>query len=108
MKYRRFSCRIAALLMLVAFFAACAPSPASTPPRSAGEVISDALITAEVKTALAVEPGVKASEINVDTDRGTVTLHGQVGSQAERQLAVKVAEDVGGVKAIINQIAVRG
>ena len=60
-----------------------------------------------VKLALAVERGVKASEINVDTDHGTVTLYGEVGSQAERQLAVKVAQDVSGVKTIVNKIHVR-
>ena len=109
MNHRRFSCRIVALLLFVAMLARCTvAAPAPAPPRSAGQWISDALITAEVKTALAVEPGVKASEINVDTDRGTVTLHGEVDTPAERQLAVKVTEDIGGVKAIVNQIQVRG
>lgn len=72
------------------------------------DAVSDATITASVKLALAFERGVKATDINVDTDFGTVTLNGEVGSEAERQLAVKVAEDVGGVKEVVNRINVRG
>ena len=109
MIHRRFYCRIAVLVFFITFLASCASTaPASAPPRPAGEVISDALVTSSVKVALAVERGVKATEIDVDTDRGTVTLHGEVGSEAERQLATKVTEDVGGVKAVVNQIQVRG
>jgi len=69
--------------------------------------IHDAAITAEVKMALAVKRGVAATEINVDTDQGVVTLRGQVDSQAERQLAVMVAKDVHGVKDVVNDITVR-
>jgi osmotically-inducible protein OsmY len=69
--------------------------------------IHDAAITAEVKMALAVKRGVSATEINVDTDQGVVTLRGQVESQAERQLAVMVAKDVHGVKDVVNDITVR-
>jgi hyperosmotically inducible periplasmic protein len=76
--------------------------------RTVPDVVSDAATTASVKIALAFERGVKASDINVDTDRGTVTLNGAVGSEAERQLAVKVAEDVDGVKDVVNRIHVRG
>jgi osmotically-inducible protein OsmY len=74
--------------------------------RTAGEVIGDATTTAAVKIALAFEPGVRAIGINVDTDRGTVTLRGAVDSVAERQLAGKVAEDVSGVDEVVNEIAV--
>lgn len=76
--------------------------------RSAGNVLRDASITAAVKLALAFERGVKAVEIDIDTDLGTVTLRGDVGTEAERQLAAKVAEDVEGVKEIVNLIDVRG
>ena len=85
----------------------CSPADSrSETPRETSEVLSDATITVSVKLALAFERGVKASEINVDTVRGTVTLHGEVGSQAERQLAFKVAEDVSGVKGVVNKIQV--
>jgi len=76
--------------------------------RTAGSAIRDAAITASVKIALAFEPGVAATEINVDTDGGVVTLRGEVGTEAERQLAVKVAEDVGNVTEVVNELKVRG
>jgi len=71
-------------------------------------VIRDASTTASVKLSLAFERGVKATDINVDTDRGTVTLNGEVGAEAERQLAEKVSEDVSGVRKVVNRIQVRG
>src|SRR5437870_2103083 len=55
--------------------------------RTAGDSIHDASITAAVKLSLAFERGVRAVDINVDTDRGIVTLEGEVRTQAERQLA---------------------
>jgi len=61
-----------------------------------------------VKIALVFEPGVAATEINVDTDRGVVTLRGEVGTEAERQLAVRVAEDVTNVREVVNELKVRG
>ena len=53
------------------------------------------------------ERGAKAAEIDVDTHGGTVTLQGEVGTHAERRLAVKVAEDVGGVTEVVDRIRVR-
>lgn len=82
-------------------------TPAEEQTRTAGDVVSDAAVTASVKIALAFEPGVSALDINVDTDRGMVTLSGAVGTVAERQLATKVAEDVSGVKEVVNRIDVR-
>lgn len=87
----------------------CSQQPAQEEEtRGAGDVLKDASITAAVKLALAFERGVKAVEIDIDTDRGTVTLRGDVGTEAERQLAAKVAEDVEGVKGVVNLIEVRG
>jgi len=50
---------------------------------------------------------VKASHIAVHTERGTVTLTGEVDSQAERQLAAHIARDTDGVVRVLNQIEVR-
>ncbi len=73
-----------------------------------GQAVHDATLTASVKMALAFERGVKASQITIHTDRGTVTLSGEVGSEAERRLAARVARDTDGVKDVVNQIQVRG
>ena len=105
---RRSGLLIIALALTGSLLGGCSPADSrSEPPREISEAISDASITVSVKLSLALERGVKASEINVDTDRGTVTLNGEVGSQAERQMAVKVTEGVSGVRAIVNRIHVR-
>lgn len=75
--------------------------------KTATVAIHDAAITVQVKTALAVKRGVSATEINVDTDQGVVTLRGQVETQAERHLAAMVAHNVDGVKDVVNDITVR-
>lgn len=104
--------RTMALLSGLAFgamiFSSCATGTARTgDERTFTVAVRDAATTASVKLSLAFEPGVKATEINVDTDRGVVTLHGEVGTEAERQLAVKVAEDVHHVRKVVDRIHVR-
>src|SRR5437867_11335956 len=83
---------LAAVLALIGMISwGCARSESQAgETRTATDSIRDASITAAVKLSLAFERGVRAADINVDTDRGTVTLEGKVRTQAERQLAVKV------------------
>ena len=76
--------------------------------KSFGDAVRDATTTASIKMSLAFERGVKASHIAVHTDRGTVTLTGEVDSQAERQLAARIAHDTEGVHHVVNQLEVRG
>jgi len=76
--------------------------------KSFGQAVHDASTSASIKLSLAFERGVKASHITVHTDRGTVTLAGEVDSQAERQLAARIAHDTEGVKHVVNQLQVRG
>lgn len=83
-------------------------APQAGETRTVSEVIDDASITAAVKVSLAFQSGVRAIGVDVDTRQGTVTLSGEVGSEAERQLAVKVAEDVGGVKEVVNHLEIQG
>ena len=76
--------------------------------RSLQDAASDAKVTMSVKMALVFQPGVKAAEIDVDTDHGTVTLNGRVRTESERQLAEEVAEGVSGVRLVVNEIHTRG
>ncbi|HEV8199770.1 MAG TPA: BON domain-containing protein [Candidatus Polarisedimenticolia bacterium] len=76
------------------------------PSRSFGQAVKDATITASVKMHLATGKGVAAHNINVDTRQGNVTLTGQVTSEAERQLAVRIARDTEGVREVTNELKV--
>lgn len=71
------------------------------------EAKSDAWITAKVKSKLAAAEDVRAFGTNVDTKDGVVTLRGEVETQAERMLAERHAESIGGVRRVDNRLIVR-
>jgi len=100
---------LAAPVLIVSLSTGCSrASSEKEQPRTVGQTLRDAGITASVKMSLAFEPGVSAIGINVDTDRGVVTLRGEVRNESERQLATKVAEDAAHVKEVVNELRVRG
>ena len=75
--------------------------------RRTGEYIDDKVLSASVKAALADDPLAPASEIDVEVNRGVVSLGGYVDSKAERSAATAVAESVKGVQKVINNLSVR-
>ncbi len=74
--------------------------------RTAGAVMSDLWITSATKMALASDSRTPATEINVDTTSGVVTLFGIVPSQESKSAAAAIAHDVTGVKRVENQLEV--
>ncbi|MBI4168939.1 MAG: BON domain-containing protein [Acidobacteria bacterium] len=86
------------VLFLCAWLAGAATARADACP--------DALITAAVKTRLAVDDVVGAFKINVDTDECVVTLHGCVGSRAQARRARSLAGKVGKVRAVKSQLKI--
>jgi osmotically-inducible protein OsmY len=74
---------------------------------STGQYIDDSAITTKVKTAILAEPGLKSSEINVETFKGVVQLSGFVSSREDITSAVKVASAVGGVKSVKNNMQLK-
>jgi len=88
--------------------AACAPTSTSTSTReSPAEYTSDAALTARVKTALISEPGVKSTQINVESARGVVSLSGFVDNDAMASKAVAAAQRVSGVREVKNDMRIR-
>jgi hyperosmotically inducible protein len=65
---------------------------------SIGEAVDDSSITGKVKLAFAKDPTVRAYRIDVDTDKGVVTLSGTVKDETEAKRAISVAESIKGVK----------
>ena len=92
------------LAVLLAFQAGCASTRTH---EGTGEYVDDAVLTTKVKAAILEEPGLKSTEINVETYKGTVQLSGFVSSQAGIQKAVEVARGVKGVKAVKNDMRVK-
>ena len=62
--------------------------------------INDAWITTKVKSEFASSSAVKATDINVDTTEGRVTLRGEVASAAGKSAAARIARSVKGVKSV--------
>jgi hyperosmotically inducible periplasmic protein len=67
---------------------------------------SDPWITTKAKMALLTTDGVSANDINVDTVNGKVTLHGTVGSDAEKTKAESVVKGIDGVTGVRNLVQV--
>lgn len=72
------------------------------------QTVSDAEITAKVKTAMATDKNVTASNIDVDTVRGVVSLKGTVKDEAERDRAIDIARNVAGVVEVRDELKTAG
>jgi len=98
--YKRFT----AICLPALFVAACAGTPKQ---ESTGQYVDDSLITTKVKSAILGEPGLKVSQINVETYKGVVQLSGFVDSSAASTKATELAHSVKGVTDVKNDTRVR-
>ena len=72
-----------------------------------GDRVSDARLTAKIKSKMALDDHVKARAINVDTSDGVATLSGVVASGDERKRALQLARDTEGISRVIDELEVR-
>ncbi len=77
------------------------------PGPAAPEVITDAGITAKVKTRLLADPDVSGLRIDVDTSDRIVTLTGTVSSASEKARALALAGKVDNVTRVEDRLTVR-
>jgi osmotically-inducible protein OsmY len=91
------------LAMLVAVTAGCTAMTG----KSAGENVDDAKITASVKTKLAGEKPATLTKVDVDTNKGTVYLTGNVETAALRSRATELAREVSGVHEVVNNLKIQ-
>ncbi|SMF41844.1 BON domain-containing protein [Desulfovibrio gilichinskyi] len=73
---------------------------------SVGDAVDDASITAMVKGTLLYNSSTSGLKTNVVTKDGVVTLKGKAKNNAEKDLAEKLANDVHGVKKVVNNITI--
>lgn len=76
--------------------------------RTAGRAVDDATITAQVKRDLVRDADIKGMQIDVDTNRGVVTLTGTVPTDDVKDRAEDIAEGTKGVKDVQNNLKVAG
>lgn len=72
-----------------------------------GDKAKDMAITAKLKSQLAADDGLKATQINVDTNAGQVTLRGSAPDAAAKERATQLARGVSGVVEVDNQLSVK-
>jgi hyperosmotically inducible protein len=72
-----------------------------------GQYIDDATITTKVKAALLADDQLKSTKVSVETNQGTVKLTGLVASKTQESEAIKVANQVSGVKSVKDLLTVR-
>jgi osmotically-inducible protein OsmY len=75
--------------------------------KTVGETIDDASITAQVKVAFLTHHSTSAFKTGIAVSNGVVTLTGDATSAAGKDMAGKVAGDVGGVKKVINNMIIK-
>lgn len=71
-----------------------------------GAKVQDASITSAIKMKFANDELVSASEINVDTNQGNVTLTGTVDNQAALDRAIQLGRSVNAVKSVHSNLII--
>jgi osmotically-inducible protein OsmY len=72
-----------------------------------GDKIDDASITSQVKFALLSHKSTSALKTHITTTDGVVAITGEAGSDAEKSLVTKLAQDVRGTKSVTNNMTVK-
>jgi len=68
--------------------------------------LTDAKIATVIKTRLLMDSDISGFDIDVDVEDGTVTLTGNVDSDAERQLAIEIAKNASDVRDVEDHLQV--
>jgi hyperosmotically inducible periplasmic protein len=66
--------------------------------------VGDSSINAHIEIAFVQDPRIRASEIDVRTYQGTVTLDGVVETVAARRAAQSIAQSTPGVRSVVNHL----
>ena len=67
---------------------------------------SDAAITTELKGKFLAEKGLDSMDIKVETNKGVVTLRGQVAKESQSGTAERIARATKGVRKVVNKISI--
>jgi hyperosmotically inducible protein len=75
--------------------------------QSTKQYISDTTITTKVKAELLANKHISSLSISVATDKGVVTLTGNVNNAMQKKIAAKVASKVKGVKSVQDELMIK-
>lgn len=71
------------------------------------DTLSDAGLTAKIKSKMALDDSVRSRSIDVSTTDHVVTLRGTVRSDAEHDRAVQLARETNGVTRVVDQLTIQ-
>ena len=71
-----------------------------------GSAVAEGTLTTKIKAKMALDDLVKARTISVETTGTVVTLTGRVSSAAERDRAVRLAQETDGVTKVVNKLQI--
>ena len=71
-----------------------------------GGAVAEGTLTTKIKAKMALDDLVKARTISVETTGTVVTLTGRVSSAAERDRAVRLAQETDGVTKVVNKLQI--
>jgi hyperosmotically inducible periplasmic protein len=77
---------------------------ASQEERSVGQTIDDQVIHSSIKSRLVADPLTSALRINVDVNKGYVTLRGYLKSYQEIERSIEIARLTRGVKGVDSRL----
>lgn len=75
--------------------------------KDARAALSDAAITASIKTGILKDPDLSVLKIDVDTKDGVVTLNGLAANDAARERATQIAQATKGVREVRNHLVTK-
>jgi osmotically-inducible protein OsmY len=73
---------------------------------SSAQPVEDAWITTKIQAKYFLDEDVAARRVNVETNRGVVTLAGEVASEGERRHAIAIARSTDGVTEVRDQLTI--
>lgn len=75
--------------------------------KTIGETVDDKIIGGRIKGKLITEPGKRSLNIDVDVNKGVVSLTGIVRNAAQKERIIKIARETEGVVDIIDNLRVK-
>jgi hyperosmotically inducible periplasmic protein len=75
--------------------------------KTIGDVIGDKVLVSKIKGKLMAEPGIRSMNIDVDVQRGVVTLSGLVYEPLLKEKILRIAGETGGTVRVVDRIQVK-
>jgi BON domain-containing protein len=87
------------------------PVPPDMPPdigAAPGRELSSSEVRDQIQTKLNSEPGLENDRVRVSVTDSDITVTGAVDDEAERELALRIAESYAGDRNIVDKLEIRG